>query len=266
MMVTVEEQENVSAFANYTVDSSSSTQAKMPSLQTDEVAQTVPVVTSPLVLRDAPLSTSTGQRVVASPLARRLAREAQVDLSRVAGALGASSGSGPHGRVLGADILRAVASGALSGAAPVAAAAAPTLTVQSATTNTSSPPSSESRGSEVFASFQQQGGGSVSSLIGALSSQSKKEVPHYYLSVEIDVSKILSLKESFGENSDISVQDILVKAAAKAMEKVCLYLMIICLLTKIITSSDFQVPAVNAAWMDSFVRQYDQVRDMKRSV
>lgn len=240
MMVTVEERDNVSAFANYMVDSSSSsTQTNMSSLQTGDVAQVVPVVTSPLLSRDTPLSSGTDQRVVASPLARRLAREAQVDLSRVADVLGASSGSGPHGRMLGADILRVVASGALSQVAPVADAAEPTLAVQTATTNTSSSPSSESRGSEVFASFQQQANeGSVSSLLGALSSQAKKEVPHYYLSVEVDVSKLLSLIESLGENSDISVQDILVKAAAKAMEK---------------------VPAVNAAWMDSFVRQYDQV-------
>ena len=222
LMITVEESEHVPAFANYTVDSSSS-EGTLSALKTDDLVHALPATTVQPLSSDTLLSTSTGQRVVASPLARRLAREAQVDLSRVVGALGAPSGSGPHGRLLGTDVLRAVASGTLSQAAHVAAPA-PVVPVPSSIPSSLSSENA-SRGEEVFASYPgcvhtMAGPGSVSSLMGALSSQSKKEVPHYYLSVEIDVSNILSLKDSFGENNDISTQDILVKAAAKAMEKV----------------------------------------------
>jgi pyruvate dehydrogenase E2 component (dihydrolipoamide acetyltransferase) len=221
-MITVEDFADVSSFANYTVGSSPSSSVQT-GLQTDEVAP--PAVSEPPAPAP-PLATSEAGRVVASPLARRLAREAQVSLGRVAG-LGLASG--PRGRVLGADVLQAVASGASSQETPTAPASASAATpvpeqpAAAAAKATPSPSTPGTGGGDVYASFQQHAAssGSTSSLIGALSSQSKKEVPHYYLSVEINVSKILSLRESLSENSDISVQDILVKAAAKAMEKVC---------------------------------------------
>lgn len=189
LMVTVEDSADVASFANY---SASATSTTVPSaIHTDEIVHTpLPTVSS------VPLSAAgSGERVVASPLARRLAREAGLELSL------AGQGSGYRGRLVAADVAQAVAR------------QGQTENVQEAT------PVQHAPSPSIVAATPQKVA-SVSSLMGALHSQSKKEVPHYYLSVEIDVSKAMSLKESLGVECAISVQDILVKAAAKAMEKV----------------------------------------------
>lgn len=231
LMVTVEDASLVSSFANYTANSSS-TQPSPP--EPDHVVatqqRTDPVPSAPVVAQSTPAQ---GGRVLASPLARRLARDAQVDMARISGA---GYASGPRGWVIGADVLEAVSSGVLTQSAKASEEQSPDL---AAATTVPMPDAGES--GEVYSSFQQSASTSSlssSSAMGALYSQSKKEVPHYYLSVEVDVSGALSMKDSFGESIEVSLQDILIKAAAKAMEK---------------------VPAVNAAWMDSYVRQYEQV-------
>lgn len=225
LMVTVEEADSVSAFANYKVGSSAS-QSSAPKTEDVILTQQPTPVQTPITQVATEI---VGGRVVASPLARRLAREALVDVAQVAGK---GLASGPHGRVIGADVLQAIASGALSDTST----ATPVQQSQSSSEPSSS---NESIHGDVYTNFQENtSSSSVSSVMGSLYAQSKKEVPHYYLSVEVDVSRALEMKHTFGDSNDISLQDILVKAAAKAMEK---------------------VPAVNAAWMDSFVRQYEQV-------
>jgi pyruvate dehydrogenase E2 component (dihydrolipoamide acetyltransferase) len=224
LMVTVEDSSAVSAFSNYTVDSSSSSIARTSSVQTDEIASTT---SGSGVILSALSTGEKSERVVASPLARRLAREANINLSQVATA---KMPSGPHGRLLGADVSHVVSTGAIS--------RLNSANIPSSVESTSSVTSSETRSNGVTTSFKPPDSSqSIPQLIGSLSSQSKREVPHYYLSVEINVRNIAALQESLVDNN-ISMQDILIKAAAKSMEK---------------------VPAVNAAWMDSFVRQYDQV-------
>jgi len=78
-------------------------------------------------------------------------------------------------------------------------------------------------------------------------SASKQIVPHYYLSVDLKLTKLLNLRSEINKSlmsgkdsqvSGISVLDFLVKASALAMK---------------------QVPDVNASWMETFVRRYDQV-------
>jgi pyruvate dehydrogenase E2 component (dihydrolipoamide acetyltransferase) len=82
----------------------------------------------------------------------------------------------------------------------------------------------------------------MSRAMAARLTATKLEVPHYYLSVELDLTKLLALRAELNtapsSSGGISVTDCLVKAAALAMRA---------------------VPDVNASWMGTFVRQYEQV-------
>jgi pyruvate dehydrogenase E2 component (dihydrolipoamide acetyltransferase) len=220
IMVTVENRDDVKAFASFTVGA-----APAAAPVTEPAAVTPPPVAQASVpsvpASSQPSNLSSGDRVFASPLARTLAREAALDLSLLPAK---GYASGPNGRILGDDVRAAISSGVATQAAsstPVAAAGSTQpITPVTAVAQPSSPAVA---------------GGSLQELF----TLSKRTVPHYFLSVEVNLSKIQALRSQLGADGDVlSVQDFLVKAAAKAMAK---------------------VPEVNAAWMDSFVRKYDQV-------
>lgn len=233
-MVTVEEAGDVAAFSSYVASASAvaAPAAKKP----EPVAAAAPAavaapVAAPSSSAAAPAATSNaGGRIFASPLAKKLAREAGVSLASVA------AGSGPNGRIVAADVLKAAAApkvatpaaAAATIAAPKAAAAAPVGV------------------SGVFADFEVS---DVSRALAQRQTLAKQTVPHYYLSVELNLTQLLKLRDQFNrqisatakkgtEPVTVSVQDILVKCAAAAMKT---------------------VPDVNASWMDTFVRRYHQV-------
>lgn len=229
-MVTVDNQSDVAAFKSFTLSDSSSTPAPAASAPSNAAPTSAPTQATPppAVSSPAPISSSTlaNGRVFASPLARKLARESSLDVSVLP-----SKGyaSGPNGRVIADDVRAALAAG-----------------VNSATTVTTTTSASTTQQTQVQTQQQVQTSTPVSTpvqSVGSLQelySLSKKTVPHYYLTVEINLSNIQSLRKQLaGEDGEgVSVQDFLVKSAAKAMAK---------------------VPEVNSAWMDSFVRKYDQV-------
>jgi pyruvate dehydrogenase E2 component (dihydrolipoamide acetyltransferase) len=122
-------------------------------------------------------------RVKASPLARRIAQAAGLDLS----ALG---GSGPGGRIVKVDVERALQQ------PPLAKAAAPAApTAQAHTT--------------------------MRRVIAQRLSEAKRKVPHFYLSVDCDVDAVLALREQLQAQAGIkpSVNDFVVKAVALAMKR-----------------------------------------------
>jgi len=130
-------------------------------------------------------------RVHASPAARRLAEELGVDLSRV-------QGTGPDGRILRRDIEEAAAKAVE--AAPVAAAAPPVAVPPAA------PAMSRMR-----------------QAIARRMTQSKREAPHYYLTMDIDMTEAERLRRQLNETAEgelhISVNDVIVKAVAKALQR-----------------------------------------------
>ena len=130
-------------------------------------------------------------RVHASPAARRLAEELGVDLSRV-------QGTGPDGRILRRDIEEAAAKAVE--AAPVAAAAPPVAVPPAA------PAMSRMR-----------------QAIARRMTQSKREAPHYYLTMDIDMTEAERLRWQLNETAEgelhISVNDVIVKAVAKALQR-----------------------------------------------
>jgi len=131
-----------------------------------------------------------GGRIFASPLARRIAKEHNVDLSRV-------TGSGPSGRVLKADVEAAVRSGTAAHAQmPAAKTGAPYEDI----------PHSNTR-----------------RVIAQRLSEAKRSVPHFYLSIDCDVDALLAARRQANEliaGLKLSVNDMVIKAVAMALVKV----------------------------------------------
>jgi pyruvate dehydrogenase E2 component (dihydrolipoamide acetyltransferase) len=238
MMITVDEKEHVAAFADYKATASAApvaTPAPTPAPAHVAAAAAAPAPVAAPVAAAATSAAATGHRVVASPLARKLMRDAGMSASAAQGIVG----TGPGGRIVSADVISAIAAGATSkAAAPVAAPAAG---------RAAAPAVVASGVPGVFQDFE------LSDLARAVADRqtaAKQSVPHYYLSVELNLTKLLRLREELNAASapakgakgpadgGLSVLDFLVKASALAMK---------------------QVPDVNGAWMDSFVRRYEQV-------
>ena len=128
--------------------------------------------------------------VLASPLARRLAREGGIDLSSL-------TGSGPGGRIVEADVLAASVAPAVETPAPALAEAA-----------------AEPAGDQVQLSRMRQ-------TIARVTSDSKREAPHFYVAADIDMSKAMDLRRDINDQMDpdsrVSVNDLIVKASAMAI-------------------------------------------------
>jgi pyruvate dehydrogenase E2 component (dihydrolipoamide acetyltransferase) len=150
-----------------------------------------------------------GSRVIASPLARRLAEQNRIDLGRV-------QGSGPHGRIVKADIEAAQKGGtAKAAAAPAAGAAAP-----------SAPRSSvDARGlaDALKMKYQAVPNSGVRKVIARRLTEAKQTVPHFYLTLDCRLDELLALRGKMNaavEGSKISVNDFVIRAAALALKKV----------------------------------------------
>lgn len=215
IMVTVDNQEDVVKFVDFKVTENDSSVAVKT---TEKEVESVATASSTPVVVVASSSSSSKQnikldRIFASPLARKLAREKGVSLADV---------SYVGKRVVAEDVLRA-------------ASAPKSLPPKKTTAPTPSPTSSSSLSSLDWQLDD------LSLLLSNRQTVAKQVVPHYYLSAEIDLRKLLALRDQLnlqqGEGS-LSVLDFFVKASALAMK---------------------QVPEVNSAYMDTFVRQYRQV-------
>jgi pyruvate dehydrogenase E2 component (dihydrolipoamide acetyltransferase) len=167
----------------------------------------------------APAATTaqaSGERLRASPLARRLAAQRGVDLSRL-------QGSGPGGRIVKIDVERAQAAApapALA-SAPVAAAPVAAPAGSGASAFTEVPHSSMRR------------------TIARRLAESKSTIPHFYLTVECRMERLLALRTEINASASrkISVNDFIVRAVAVALR---------------------EVPQANVGWTDTAMRQYAQ--------
>lgn len=157
-----------------------------------------------------------GGRVFASPLAKKIAEEAGVDLSRV-------TGSGPGGRIVRKDVEEA-----LSGGAPMQAAARPAPRAGRA------PSAPASVGAAAPLTGDLVPLSNMRRIIATRLVESKTTIPHYQVTVEVDMDALLSLRKQLNEQLaaqgvKLSVNDFLVRACALAMH---------------------QHPFVNARWVD----------------
>lgn len=173
---------------------------------------------APKTAGPAPVAAS-GERVFASPLARRLAKEKGVELSGV-------KGSGPHGRVIAADVESAPAGGAKAPAAASAPATAPAAAPA---------PVSNSALLEQVKAYYEPGTyeeiplDGMRRVIAQRMAEARQTVPTFYLTVDCDVDALLKLREELNKAAPekdgkaaykLSVNDFVIKAYALAFQQV----------------------------------------------
>ncbi len=169
----------------------------------------------------APVAAS-GERVFSSPLARRLAKEAGLDLSAV-------TGSGPHGRVVKADVEKAVASGtgkAQPAAAPQAASSAAPAAPKGA---------SDESVLKLFAegSYELLPHDGMRKTIASRLTESSQTVPSYFVTMDCEIDALLKLRAEINASAPVkktekgevpafklSVNDFIIKAMALALRDV----------------------------------------------
>ncbi|KAF9481440.1 dihydrolipoamide acetyltransferase [Pholiota conissans] len=154
-----------------------------------------------------------GQRVFASPIAKKIALEKGIPLAKI-------KGTGPSGRIIREDVenykpAATTVSSTLPTAAQFPAATLPPDYVDTPISN-------------------------MRRTIGSRLTQSKQELPHYYLTVDITMDKVLKLREVFNKtlsekDQKLSVNDFIVKAVACAL---------------------VDVPEANSAWLGEVIRTY----------
>jgi len=158
---------------------------------------------------------SNGGRMIVSPIAARMAADNGVDLRSIAG-------SGPNGRIIKRDIEEALAGGGQKATSAAAKAFTPSTIVGA------SP-------------FRDENTSKMRSVIASRLAESIGPIPTFYLTVEIEMDNVLSTRKQINANLDddskISVNDIIVKAAAMSLLK---------------------HPWVNASYQDKHIRFYEQ--------
>jgi pyruvate dehydrogenase E2 component (dihydrolipoamide acetyltransferase) len=155
------------------------------------------------------------QRVFSSPLARRLAKDAGIDLGRV-------QGSGPHGRIIARDV-EAARSGRAS--APPAAAQAPTPALPPA-----APSDEKVRALFAPGSYELVPHDNIRKVIARRLVEAKLTIPHFYLTLDCRIGRLLAARDEINaaapKDKDgkpaykISVNDFVIKALALALQKV----------------------------------------------
>jgi len=170
---------------------------------------------------------SDGTRIFASPLARRIAADQGLDLS-------ALKGSGPHGRIVKADVLAA-------GDAPAKTAPAATSPGGSAATPAPTPSVSLDANAKIYADreFTEIPLDGMRKTIAARLTEAKQTIPHFYLRRDIKIDNLLSFRGQLNKQLEargikLSVNDFIIKACALALQT---------------------VPAANAVWAGDRVLQ-----------
>ena len=162
-----------------------------------EPAPAVPAPTPQPAPRAAPAPVSDGVRIIASPLARRLAEDKGLDLAAV-------TGSGPRGRIVKRDVE----------AAP--AGAAPSLAP--------SPPSIPGAPLSAMPDFEAVPNSTMRKAIARRLTESARDVPHFNVSVDVRLDTLLDTRKRLnsrdGATQKISVNDFVIKAVALALARV----------------------------------------------
>lgn len=194
--ILLEEGEDASVLEGTTTAASPAVAASKP----EEIKTVEAVVQAPTMAQTGTQTTmaQTGtDRVFATPLARRIAGQNDVNLHVI-------SGSGPRGRIVKADVESVMASG---GAKPA---------------NRSLPASPQLSGFEPAYDVMETS--TMRKVIAARLTESKQTVPHFYLTVECNIDALLAARKRLnahgGDDYKLSVNDFVIKAAACALKRV----------------------------------------------
>ncbi|XP_029429446.1 dihydrolipoyllysine-residue acetyltransferase component of pyruvate dehydrogenase complex, mitochondrial isoform X2 [Rhinatrema bivittatum] len=214
LCIIVEKESDIPTFADYQETAGVADikpQAPPPS------PQAAPLPPTPQPAAPAPPSVSAPKgRVFASPLAKKLAAEKDINLTQV-------KGTGPDGRITKKDIESFVPPKVAPVQVTAAAPTTPSPAVSAIPTG-------------VFTDIPIT---NIRRVIAQRLMQSKQTIPHYYLSIDINMGKTLHLRKELNEevkseNIKLSVNDFIIKASALACVK---------------------VPEANSSWMDTVIRQ-----------
>ncbi|XP_023527702.1 dihydrolipoyllysine-residue acetyltransferase component 2 of pyruvate dehydrogenase complex, mitochondrial-like isoform X3 [Cucurbita pepo subsp. pepo] len=218
--ITVEDEEDVAKFKDYKPTSSNADagaaaakESSGPSPPKREVEEPVRSPESKTVKQSPPAPA--GDRIFASPLARKLAEENNVPLSSI-------KGTGPEGSIVKADIEDYMASRGKE--------------------STTSPKAKDAAGAPL--DYSDLPHTQIRKITASRLLFSKQTIPHYYLTVDTCVDKLMDLRKQLNALQEasggkrLSVNDLVIKAAALALRK---------------------VPQCNSSWTDNYIRQYHNV-------
>jgi len=171
------------------------------------VPEEVSVETPTISVSAAKPEKSSEARIMASPLAKRIAADKNIDLKGV-------SGSGPRGRIVKADV----------------------LDFKGSTKELSMP--TFGRNKEEYTSIPNS---TIRRVIAQRLTESKKTIPHFYLSLECNVDNLLKARAEMNKDAEgykLSINDFVIKAVAMALA---------------------EVPEANASWGEDAIMQYNNV-------
>lgn len=219
--ITVEDEEDIAKFKDYSPSASgsgatSANEASAPTPPASHKEEVEKPASLPEPKISKPSAAPDGDRAFASPLARKLAEDHNVPLSSI-------KGTGPDGHIVKADIEDYLASRGKEAPA-----------TKPVTKDTSAP----------ALDYVDIPHSQIRKVTASRLLFSKQTIPHYYLTVDTCVDKLMGLRSqlnSIQETSGgkrISVNDLVIKAAALALRK---------------------VPQCNSSWTDNYIRQYNNV-------
>lgn len=191
-----------------------STAAQDPSAATQAAAISPPETSGAAIPAAGVAPADCGERMhKASPIARRIAAAAGVDLNGV-------QGSGPRGRIVKIDVERLIEQAATAAVAAVAPPAAPSAAV-------AAPAGAQQTQAAVPAGigpYEAQPISNMRRVVARRLVEAKQSIPHFYLNADCDMQALLALRVELNEGRDkaekISVNDLIIKAAARALRKV----------------------------------------------
>lgn len=202
--IIVENESDVAAFADFKDTGATAPAPQAAAAPSPAIAAPTPVAADPATPRPLTAAEQRGPRVYASPMAKRLAEAQQLRLE--------GQGSGVYGSIKSKDL------GNLSGSPASASLPAPSAT---------------------GAAYVDIPVSNTRAVIAKRLTESKITIPHYYLTVDINVDKLNQLRTKFNkklekEGIKLSFNDFVIKATALASKK---------------------VPEANSSWHGSFIRQ-----------
>ncbi|URE47413.1 hypothetical protein MUK42_14506 [Musa troglodytarum] len=216
--IIVEEEGDIEKFKDYSVSKSAApTEVKTPSepSQSKTEEETPAKAAEPNATKTEEVSRSE-DRIFSSPLARKLAEDNNVPLSSL-------KGTGPDGRIVKADVVDYLAS---------------------REKDVSAQPKAKGPATVPGLDYVDLPNSQIRKVTASRLLLSKQTIPHYYLTVDTRVDKLMELRSKLNAIQEtsggkrISVNDLVIKAAALALRK---------------------VPQCNSSWMNDFIRQYNNV-------
>ena len=190
-------------------------------------AAPAPVAPTPAAPAPAPATAAApapGERLKISPLAKKIASDQKIDATRI-------TGSGPHGRIVKADVLAAAANPALLKSGTAAAPQSGSFT---GGTPAKAGPIQQDRLAPAS---------NMRATIAKRLVEAKTQIPHFYLEIEVDAEPLLALRAQLNtafekDGVKLSVNDFILKASADALRR---------------------VPGVNASWTGTGIQYYGAV-------